>query len=357
MSYFLKQYNKAGTAPGQLEHDQPGSTVEIDVIRYDSDHYDYRQNVTIDEALEAPRDHQKRWLALQGKPAPELLKVLADKLGLHPLALEDVIHSGQRAKLDNYDSHLFLVLQRPRWENQSLALGQVSLFLGDDFVVSIDDSGRDPFEPIRKRLETSANGRFRSSGHDYLFYSLTDLIIDQAFPILDGYAEELEELELTITESPKKPDILDRLHDVRRELVFLRRTLWSQSQAATTLLREDIHLISPTTRLFLRDCADHANHILDMADSYRDMSVAVMELLLSYQNKQLNETMRVLTMIATIFIPLSFVTGVYGMNFDPQAGPWSMPELSSPYGYPLTLLGLVGIGVGMLVFFKRKGWI
>lgn len=358
MSYFTKHYNKAGTAPGDLEPEQPtAGTTRVDLVRYTSHTYSYEAHVDILEALASPREEEKLWLSFHGRPTPTQLKALETRLQLHPLALEDAIHAGQRAKLDDYETHLFLVLQRPRWDDHKLAIGQISLFVGKNFVVSIDDAGRDAFDLVRKRLETSHGGRIRSSGADYLFYALVDLVVDTGFPVLDGYAEELEELELKVMGNPKQSDLLDRLHESRRELVFLRRALWSQRDATTALLREEITLITKNTRVYLRDCADHANHVLDLVDSYRDMSVAVMELLLSSQNKQLNEAMRVLTMIATIFIPLSFVTGIYGMNFDTTISPWNMPELEWRYGYPTILLLLFTLGTGMLVYFKRKGWI
>lgn len=357
MKYFVKHYNKAGTPPGLLEHDQDTSTAtQIDLLRYTADSYSYRKNISIEEALEPVEQKEKRWLAIHGRPSPETLKALEQKLQLHPLALEDAIHAGQRAKLDDYESHLFMVLQSPRWKGKILAIGQISLFLGKDFVLSIDDAGGDVFEPVRKRLETSPGGRIRSSNVDYVFYALVDLIVDQAFPVLDGYAQELEELELSVMSMPREPQLLDRLHETRRELVFLRRALWSQRDATSALLREEYQLISKSTRVYLRDCADHAMQVLDLVDSYRDMCVAVMELLLSCQNKQLNETMRMLTMIATVFIPLSFVVGLYGMNFD-TASPWNMPELGWDYGYPAVLLLLLSIALGMLAYFKRKGWI
>lgn len=358
MSYFTKHYNKPGSAPGQLaEEHTTTTTAQVDLVRYTADSYSFEPMVDIASALGSRREGEKFWLAVHGRPAPALLQILEKYLKLHPLALEDAIHAGQRAKLDDYETHLFLVLQRPRWDKQKLAIGQVSLFVGKDFVVSIDDAGSDAFELVRKRIETSPNGRIRSSDVDYLFYALVDLVVDTAFPVLDGYAEELEELELRVMGNPKQADLLDRLHESRRELVFLRRALWSQRDATTALLREEIDLISKNTRVYLRDCADHANQVLDLVDSYRDMSVAVMELLLSSQNKQLNEAMRVLTMIATIFIPLSFVTGIYGMNFDTTISPWNMPELEWRYGYPAILLTLLSLGIGMLVYFKRKGWI
>lgn len=361
VSYFGKHYNEPGTAPGRLEAGQAAvvTTVKADLLCYTEDNYRFETDVSLAEALAATTasaQNEKRWLSIHGRPSPEILKTLEKDFQLHRLALEDVIHAGQRAKLEDYDSHLFLVLQRPRWLGRKLAIGQVSLFLGKNFVVSIDDAGEDTFAPVRDRLESSPGGRIRSSPVDYLFYALVDLVVDQAFPVLDGYAQELEELEYQVVSKPKQADLLDRLHESRRELVFLRRSLWTQRDAIAALMREDQKLIGKHTRYYLRDCVDHAAHILDMVESYREMSVAVMELLISTQNRQLNEAMRMLTMIATIFIPLSFVVGLYGMNFDPQASPWNMPELGWKYGYPAILVLLLAIGLGMLAVFKRKGW-
>jgi len=357
VNYFGKHYNEAGTAPGQIHSKQTANTtVMADLLTYSADQYQFESDVPISKALAVPAEGEKRWLSIRGRPSPEVLQALEENFQLHRLALEDVIHAGQRAKLEDYDSHLFLVLQRPRWLGRKLGIGQVSLFLGKDFVVSIDDAGEDTFALVRKRLETSPGGRIRSSPVDYLFYALIDLVVDQAFPVLDSYAQELDELEQNVVSKPKQADLLDRLHESRRELVFLRRSLWTQRDAIAALMRDDHKLIGKNTRFYLRDCADHAAHILDMVESYRDMSVAVMELLISTQNRQLNEAMRMLTMIATIFIPLSFVVGIYGMNFDPEASPWNMPELSWQFGYPMILLVLLSIGVGMLTVFKRKGW-
>lgn len=358
LSYFGKHYNEPGTPPGILEIDQTviATTVKADLLVYTGDEYRFEPDVSLSESLAAPVEGEKRWLSVRGRPSPEILDVLEKEFQLHPLALEDVIHAGQRAKLEDYDSHLFLVLQRPRWLGRTLAIGQVSLFLGKNFVVSIDDAGEDTFAPVRSRLETSPGGRIRSSSVDYLFYALVDLVVDQAFPVLDGYAQELEELEFQVVSKPKQADLLDRLHESRRELVFLRRSLWTQRDAIAALMREEHKLIGKNTRFYLRDCVDHAAHIQDMVESYRDMSVAVMELLMSTQNRQLNEAMRMLTMIATIFIPLSFIVGIYGMNFDTGASRWNMPELGWEFGYPMILLLLLTIGVGMLAVFKRKGW-
>ena len=356
-SYFLKHYNEPGTAPGVLDQGRPAGECRLRLVRYTAESYEVREAVRVEDCPSLIQGGLKTWLVVEGTPAAGLLQRIGECFQLHPLALEDVLHAGQRAKLDDFDSHLFLVLPRPRWAGRQLSLSQVSLFLGKDFVVSIDETGDDLFEPVRRRLETSPRGRIRSSGSDYLYYALVDMVVDQAFPILEGYAVELEELELAVLNDPKQEPLLDRIHETRRELAFLRRSLWSQRDATGSLLREDMKLIDKTTRLYLRDCHDHAIHSLDLADTYRDMSGALADLLLNMQNRQLNDVMRVLTIIATIFIPLSFVVGLYGMNFNTEKSPWNMPELNWAYGYPVLLLVLLGIGGGMLVYFKRKGWL
>lgn len=353
MTYFVKNYNQPGSPPGLL--DAEAGEYRWRIKRYSAERYEVLEGEAGRDYLRSRPQGEKIWLDIEGKPAPEFLNFLAKVLGLHPLALEDVQHQGQRAKLEDYENHLFLVLQRPRWVERQLSIVQVSMFLGDDFVISLDEVGGEFFAPVTRRLETSPRGRIRSSGVDYLFYALIDLVVDQAFPVLEGYAQELEELELEVIRNPKQRSLIDRIHETRRELVFLRRALWPQREVAAALLREEHGLIGKGTRLYLRDCADHAAQALDLADSYRDMSAAVLELLLATLNTQMNDVMRVLTMIATIFIPLSFVTGIYGMNFD-TASPFNMPELGWAFGYPLVLAVIVAVAAGMVVYFKRKGW-
>lgn len=355
MDYF-KTYNEPGSPPGAWEQ-AVGAACTVRVVRYSAQDYAMEESFDPARCAQQREAGHKLWVAVEGVPGPELLRALAECFGLHHLALEDVSHAGQRAKVEEYDDQLFVVLRCPRWEGRQLAIGQTSLFLGKDFVVSINDAGGDLFLPVRRRLESSPGGRIRSHECDYLFYALVDLVVDQGFPILEGYAEELEELELTVMRDPREKDLRDRIHESRRELVFLRRALWAQREAAADLLRLEHPLIRKSTRVYLRDCLDHASHMVELADSYRDMSSAVLELLLSSINSEMNDIMRVLTMIATIFIPLSFVVGLYGMNFDRAASPWNMPELGWRYGYPLILVLLITIGMGMVVYFRRKRWL
>lgn len=357
MDYLSKTYNQPGSPPG-LWREHGDGTVAVRLICFSSDTHRIEQGVDAARCSAYRAAGDKLWIDIQGRPGQHLLDTLERCFGLHPLALEDVVHTGQRAKLEDYDTHLFVVLRSSfRAMQQRLRIGQISLFLGKDFVISVHDGSEDLFAPVRQRLENGAGDRIRSSGCDYLFYALIDLVVDRGFPILETYADELEELERVIIRNPREHALIDRIHEARRELLFLRRALWSQREAVGDLLRHDHPLIERPTRVYLRDCHDHANHLLELAESYRDMSDAVLELLFGALNVQMNDVMRVLTMIATVFIPLSFVAGVYGMNFDRAVSSWNMPELGWRYGYPVVMLLLGLIGVGMLLYFKRKRWL
>lgn len=357
MDYFFRRYNTPGSAPGTYEpHPAEAGGYRLHLARYDGDSYTDTEDAALEACLAPDHASQMTWIDIAGTPDVELVEALGNRFGLHPLALEDVLHAGQRSKLDDFDSHLFATLNLPAWKEQWLEIIQVSLFLGKNFVISFHENLDDLWAPIRTRLKTSPGGRIRSSGPDYLLYTLVDLVVDQAFPILEAYADELEEIDDLLITRPETNQ-LERIHESRRELVFLRRALWSQRDVTTALLRPDLQLIDDTTQLFLRDCQDHAIHILDMVESYRDLSGALLELNLSNANLRMNEVMRVLTVIATIFMPLSFVVGVYGMNFNPAISPWNMPELNWAYGYPAVLGGMLIAVVGMLVFFRRRRWL
>lgn len=357
MDYFIRRYNTPGSAPGTYEpHPVDAGGYQLRLVRFDSDNYSDTETASLEACLAHDHGDEITWIDVAGAPDAELVEALGNRFGLHPLALEDVLHAGQRSKLDDFESHLFAVLNLPAWDERWLEIIQVSLFLGKNFVISFHEDHGDLWAPIRARLTTSPGGRIRSSGPDYLLYTLVDLVVDQAFPILEAYADELEEIDDLLITRPETNQ-LERIHESRRELVFLRRALWSQRDVTTAMLRPDLQIINDSTQLFLRDCQDHAIHILDMVESYRDLSGALLELNLSNANLRMNDVMRVLTVIATIFMPLSFVVGVYGMNFNPSASPWNMPELNWAYGYP-TVLGIILLAVsGMLVLFRRKRWI
>jgi len=220
--------------------------------------------------------------------------------------------------------------------------------------VSFHPGHEDPFDPVRQRLRRSGS-RIRQRGVDYLFYALIDTAVDLTFPVMEALGERIEALEMTVFDDPSR-EALDEIHRLKRELVVLRRSLWPQRDALNGLVRDEHETLAADTRPYLRDCYDHTVHALDLVESYREMASSLLEVYLSSLSNRMNDVMKVLTIIATLFIPLSFIVGVYGMNFDTQASPWNMPELGLRYGYPLLWLVMLSIVAGMLIWFRRKGW-
>jgi magnesium transporter len=295
------------------------------------------------------------WIHVHGSVTGGALEEFGDMFGLHALALEDVLNTGQRPKLEDYDSQLFIVVNRPVLTDLTALTEQVSLFVGENFLVSFHAGVEDPFEPVRERLRNHV-GRIRTRNSDYLLYALLDVIIDEGFPILEALGEEIEFLEEQLLDVAKR-ETLNRIHEIKREMLLLRRMLWPQREVLDLLVQAESDLIHGDARVYFRDCYDHTIQIMDLLETYRDMTASMVEVYLSSVSNRLNEVMRLLTVIATIFIPLTFIVGVYGMNFGQNSqSPWAMPELNWYYGYPLLWLVMIVIGGGMLVAFKRRGW-
>lgn len=296
------------------------------------------------------------WIHVQGEIDADSLKELGDVFGLHPLVQEDVLNESQRAKVESYGDGLFLVLALPTLGNTHISISQVSLFAMEKVIISFDREKSDPFQGVRGRLEAPSSPLCQEPV-DMLLYALIDITIDQGFPILEHLGEELESLEDELLESPGQ-DTLKRLHRVRRLLLFLRRRLWPQREVVNNLLRDTHPAISNHTRVYLRDCYDHAIEVIELIESYREMSSGMLDVYLSSVSYRLNEVMRMLTVIATVFMPLTFITGIYGMNFGQNHhSPLAMPELDWYYGYPLVWLSIVLVAAGMLLYFRRKRWL
>lgn len=356
MGLFDKSYHPPGTSPGTLrapEHEVIGE-VHLRLAHYTPDAVQLREHVSIEDCIRFKEARGVTWLNITGTPDFALLREIGEAFGLHNLALEDVLNVGQRPKLETYDSHLFTILRCPRMDQETLVNEQISLFLGADFVISICSGNQHPFRPVYDRLR-KVGSTIRNRGADYLAYALIDTVVDQAFPVLEELGELLEAVESEVVEQPQR-DTLARIHWLRRELLLLRRALWPQREVVNNLLRNEHQQMEERTLIYLRDCYDHCVQVLEMVESYREMVTGMLDVYLSNVSNRLNQTMRVLTVIATIFIPLTFIVGVYGMNFDRQAGPWAMPELGWSWGYPITWAVMIGIAIAMLVAFKRKGW-
>ena len=355
MSNLRPRYNAPGTAPGlrELEISQAGARLSI--VDFDEASVVEEHDVTPERCQSFAANRRNTWVHVQGSPDLDTLRLLADTYSLHQLAIEDVVHTGQRSKLDSFPNQLFCVLNWPTFTGDKLSSKQVSFFLGDSYVVSFCEGDDDPFEPIYARINASPPGRIRGRGAHFLFYALIDLIVDEGFPTLDHFSDELEALEAHVLKQPD-PSCLDAIHRIKRNLIVLRKNLWPQREVVNSLIRDDHPLLDDSSRLYFRDCYDHSIQILDLVESYRDMASGLQDLYLSSISNRMNEVMKVLTLIATIFIPLSFLTGLYGMNFNTEISPWNMPELNSRYGYPIFLGILAAAAIGLLAFFRSRRW-
>jgi len=354
MPYFNKNYHPPGTPPGTLVEHVSGATGELSMRLIDYTDQEYLDQVVTD--VEQCRPYLERdsisWIHFQGHTQAEVLRNIGELFGLHPLAMEDVMNSGQRPKVEEYEEQLFIIMAMPAEQDKPHLFEQVSIFMGKNYLISFHNGEHDPFDPLRKRLQKHG-GRIRSLKSDYLLYGILDLVIDQGFPVLESFGERIEALEDELLDSPAR-STLSEIHRLRRELLLLRRMLWPHRDVVNYLQRGDEPLISEDTLIYLRDCYDHSVQIMDLLENYRDMATSMLDVYLSSASYRLNEVMRVLTIIATIFIPLTFISGVYGMNFHNPDSPWAMPELGWYYGYPMVWGIMLLVVVGMLLYFKRK---
>lgn len=356
MSYFTKRYHPPGTPPGTLVQQDAASktALRINLLDYTATDLTDKELTTFSECTPYLQSASNTWIHLQGDPGTEQLTELGELFGLHRLALEDILNTGQRPKVDSFDEQLFIIMSLPVMNEQQVSIEQISLFVGKNYVISFHRGSTDPFEPIRKRMHKNAN-RIRAHQADYLMYSLIDAIIDEGFPILEAFGDQIEALEEELLNSPDK-STLRTLHALKHELILLRRMLWPQREVLNTLIRDEHPVIEASTYVYLRDCYDHTIQIMDLIESYRDMSASMLDIYLSSISNRMNEVMKVLTIIATIFIPLTFITSLYGMNFGNPDNPWAMPELRWYFGYPTVWLIMIAVTIGMVLYFKRKNW-
>ena len=295
------------------------------------------------------------WLDIRGLGSPELLQALGRAFDIHPLALADMVNVPQRPKTEAYEKHTLVIAHMLAIAESTVTVEQVSVLLGDGFVVTVQehDDESDVLDPVRRRIRL-AKGRIRTLGADYLAYALLDAVVDAYFPVLERIGTHLEELELPALEKPLR-QTGKQIYEFKRNLLHVRRSIWPMREALNQLLREDEHL-TETTKLYLRDVYDHTMHASEMVETYREFASSLMDLYLSSVNNRMNEVVKVLTIISTIFLPLSFIAGIYGMNFD-TAKAMNMPELGWSYGYLYALVLMAAVGAGMLVAFRRAGWL
>ena len=360
--YGPRRRTAPGSPPGTLVVDPRAPAPRMQVFCYGADAFREVPEASLDDVAAGAADARTLWLNVDGLGHADTLKRIGERFALHPLALEDVVNVHQRPKFEAYDDQLFLIVRVPLPSADAPAPGatglhteQVAICLGRAHVVTFQESAGDAFEPVRHRLRM-ASSALRRRGADYLTYALLDAAIDAYFPLLEAYGERLEALENEVVERPQ-PEHATRIHDLKRDLLTIRRAVWPMRDLLAGMLRDDTPLIDEHTRVYLRDCLDHAIQLIDIIETYREIASGLVDIHLASVSNRMNEVMKVLTIIATIFIPLTFVAGIYGMNFDRGAGPWSMPELGWRYGYPAVMALMLAVAIGLVLWFRRLGWI
>ena len=344
---------KIGLDPGSLIYvgDKEKQSITISLFDYKADHFVEKTVLNVEELLAYKQTETTSWINIDGVHDVEILEKIGRHFDIHPLTLEDILNTNQRPKLDEYPNYLYVVLRMFFLDekDKSLKNEQVSLILTKNFVITFLEDAGDVFNPVRERIK-KAGTKMREYGTDYLAYALIDSIVDSYFHILEKLGEEIEELEDAVVVDPNKNDI-QIIHLLRREMILLRKAIWPLREVISSLQRNEIDFIEEKTRVYLRDVYDHTIQVIDTIESYRDMIVGMLDAYLSSTSNKLNEVMKVLTVISTLFIPLTFLAGVYGMNFR------HFPELGYDWMYPwgfwiITLF----VVIGMAVFFKKKNW-
>lgn len=352
--FNLKRVSKkAGLPPGTLVHigKRRVEKVKITLIDYDEKQFQEREVKTVEECFPFKDTPTVTWINIDGIHDVDLIEKLGTHFDLHPLILEDIVNTEQRPKMEDMGDYIFTVLKMLDYDEKKdeISSEQVSLVLGSNFVISFHESERATLNPVRERIGKS-KGRIRKMGADYLTYAIIDCIVDNYFAILEKIGEVIEDIEKDLVKTPTT-ETLQSIHKLKGEIISLRKATWPLREIVSGLERAETPLIRKTTRIYLRDIYDHTIQVIDSVESHRDIVSGMLDIYLSSLSNRMNEVMKVLTIFAAIFIPLTFVAGVYGMNFA------FMPELNWRWGYPIALIIMVLAASAMLVYFKRKKWL
>lgn len=352
-SLNLRRRSKPGTPPGTIQADPNAEATRMRVMAYTASGLHEREVNSVEQLKPFLQHWPVIWVDVSGLGTVQTIAELGELFQLHALAMEDVVNVHQRAKLEKYADYVFIVARMCNPHDYS-ATEQISLFMKPGILITFQERAGDCWEPVRDRLR-QARGRIRSSEVDYLTYALLDSIVDSYFPIVDELSDHLDALDEAVTARVNTWQ-MHRIHELRGQLLSLRRSIRPHREMINELTRDDVPLVSPETRLFFRDCYDHVIQVIDLVDTYRELTADVRDFYMSSVGNRMNEIMKVLTIIATIFMPMSFIAGVYGMNFNTDS-PWNMPELNWYFGYPTAITAMLLTAIGFLWYFKRKGWI
>jgi magnesium transporter len=352
--HFTKKRSiKAGMPPGSLVHigDTPTNAVGISTICYNPTVFQEQSFATLDDCLPHLEQPGITWLNIEGVHDVEIIRRLGERFSLHPLVLEDIVNTVQRPKIEDYGAYIFIVARMIRFStDHAIETEQVSLVLGPGYVLSFQEGlDGDVFETVRERIR-NGRGRIRTLGSDYLIYALIDAIVDSYFSVLEDMGELVEDLEEELAQGPNQ-EILKRLIGLKREIIFMRKGIWPLREVTAALERGESELITDASRIYFRDIYDHTIQVIDGVETFRDLLSGMLDLYLSSISNRTNEIMKFLTVVGTIFLPLTFIVGVYGMNFK------DIPELQLQHGYLYCWIVMIAIALGMVVFFKKRRWL
>jgi magnesium transporter len=353
LKFTKKMTKKAGTAPGTLMYvgEREAEPVPISVVEYDQQKIQEKDVDAIEAALGSVDTGLKTWINIDGIHDTHMIQAIGHHFDIHPLILEDIASPAQRPKAEDFEEYVYMVFKMLHYDpdQDEIRSEQISLILGEHYLVSFQETRGDVFDPVRERLR-KGKGRIRKNGCGYLAYALIDAVVDNYFLILETIAEKIEALEVALTEDPD-PESLHKIHAMKRELIFMRKQIWPMREMINSMVKGAFSQVDASTEIFFRDVYDHCIQVIDTIESYRDVLSGMLDLYLSTISNRMNEVMKVLTIIATIFIPLTFLAGIYGMNFD------FMPELRWKGAYFVLWLIMIVIFIFMVIYFRKKKWL
>jgi magnesium transporter len=344
----IRMRHAPGTQPGLMVAPAEAMAPKISLLAYGPQGMEELKIERIEEIEPFLKSHPVTWINVEGLGDVDLIRAFGERFGMHKLALEDVFNTHQRPKIEPYDEHLFIIVRIPR-HGEHLDTEQISTVVGKGFVLTFQETHGDCFDPVRKRIRNPSSPiRERNAG--YLAYALIDATVDNYFPLTESIGDRIEDLEERVLTESRNGAVGD-IHRLKRDLIVLRRAVWPTRDLVSAILRDESPIIDKLTRVYLRDAADHATQLIDLIETYRELSGGLLDTYFTLLSNRMNDIMKVLTIFAAIFIPLTFMAGLYGMNFE------HMPELAWRYSYPALLLAMAVAGVGMLLVFRHKGWL
>jgi magnesium transporter len=353
MRFLKRQSKKLGLPPGTILHigEQKVEKTIIEVIDFDKEKLQKVQMDSIKEIFKFKDTSTTSWINIVGLHETEIMQKIGQSFDFHPLVIEDILNTDQRPKIEFFDNYIFIIMKMIIYDTEKMTLNieQVSIILGQNYVFTFQERRGDVFQPIRERLK-NIKGRLRNNSHDYLTYALMDVIVDNYFVVLENISDDMEYLEESVTKSPDQ-SLIEQIYNIKRELLLLKKAIWPLRDIVNNLRNEETELIFAGTEIYFNDLSDHTIQLIEVTETYRDLASGLLDTYMSMVSHRMNEVMKVLTIIATIFIPLTFIAGIYGMNFE------VMPELKWKWGY-FTVWGFMIVTfIGMLFYFRRKKWI